>query len=281
MATAEGFQELVVLFDGAASSIDAELRVEEFERLLAGEATLEDRAAGNVRAAYAQVGAGLALKAVVFFIFKLDARGRVHSPFNLPLQYMAHHAGPGPNLGIGSIRMACRSQCPIPWHALNLWEPAGASEDHAAMLVQKAVWKNRLGLQVLPEVAAAESVEEPVEEFAARTRQPLDAVLELDEAMKRETLQRRYETQQHQAQEHLLTATFGEAGRVSASQYARRANDPGPHAAGHLRSELERQQQNYLEQINSCRDEIQKLKAALRHEQERNRRLQQLLRGDL
>jgi hypothetical protein len=44
---------------------------------------------------------------------------------------------------------------------------------------------------------------------------------------------------------------------------------------------MERQQQGYLEQIKNCREEIQKLKSALRHEQERNRRLQQLLRGDV
>jgi hypothetical protein len=36
----------------------------------------------------------------------------------------------------------------------------------------------------------------------------------------------------------------------------------------------------YLDQIRNCKDEIQKLKSALRNEQERSRRLQQLLRGE-
>jgi len=45
------------------------------------------------------------------------------------------------------------------------------------------------------------------------------------------------------------------------------------------RSEMEQQQQTYLDQIRSCRDEIQKLKAELRNERERSRRLQELLRG--
>jgi len=52
-------------------------------------------------------------------------------------------------------------------------------------------------------------------------------------------------------------------------------------AAARFRAEMLRQQQGYLEQIKNCRDEIQQLKAALRHEQKRNRRLQQLLRGDV
>ena len=46
------------------------------------------------------------------------------------------------------------------------------------------------------------------------------------------------------------------------------------------REDLESQQQLYLDQIRSCRDEIQRLKAALRNEEQRSRRLQQLLRGD-
>ena len=83
-----------------------------------------------------------------------------------------------------------------------------------------------------------------------------------------------------EAQEQLLTATFGEASRVSVSQYARRNSEPPSQGADPLRAEMERQQQSYLEQIARCRDEIQTLKSALRQELERNRRLQQLLRGD-
>jgi hypothetical protein len=359
MATAESLQEVIVLFDPAASTVVTEMSADDFDELLAGERLLEGRAASTVRAAYVQVGTGLAVRAVVFFQVSVDARGYIDPAFNVPLEYMAHQAGAGPDLGAGRINMACRSQCPIPWHSVNLWEPAGWDETHSAMEIQKAVWRNRLSLKVLP-VAPAVSVATDVN----RPRRPQDAVLELDEAMRRKSvarqaleermaLQRRQAEEQRQAveeamaqaveearaleaqqaldqrqaQEHLLTAAVGEARRIGTGQsvrqhrefgnrrdqYARRdtasrrepairrepavrrdhgaelkshqeqtaPREQASHTPDQFRSEMQRQQQGYLEQINACRDEIQRLKASLRYEQERNRRLQQLLRGDL
>jgi len=84
-----------------------------------------------------------------------------------------------------------------------------------------------------------------------------------------------------QAMDRKLTQTFGEAGRVSVSQYTRQHREQMGQVADRFREEMQRQQQGYLEQIRGCREEIQQLKAALRHEKERNRRLQQLLRGDV
>jgi hypothetical protein len=286
MITAEGLQQMVVLFDATATTIETELSIDELDDLLCGERTLLGRESSVVRAAYVEVGTGLAVKAVVFFQVKVDVRGRFDRSFNVPLEYMAQQAGAGPDLGTGPIRMACRSQCPVPWHAINLWEPAGRDDDHAAVEVQKAVWRNRLGLKVMPAMAPAFVPE-------SRLRGPLDAVMELDEAMKRKTAhhmafeqrqaleRRQLEAQrafeQRQVQEPLLTAASGEVGRVSVGQYAR-AQRPAapPEKLGH-----DQYQQTYPEQIAAYRDEIQKLKAALRHEQERSRRLQQLLRGEL
>ena len=48
-----------------------------------------------------------------------------------------------------------------------------------------------------------------------------------------------------------------------------------------FRDDLHEQQQTYLDQIRGLRDDMQELKVALRHEQDRNRRLQELLRGDV
>ena len=84
-----------------------------------------------------------------------------------------------------------------------------------------------------------------------------------------------------QAMDQRLTDAFGESGRVSVTQYSRQHREQMGQVADRFRDEMQRQQQSYLEQIRSCREEIQKLKAALRHEKERNRRLQQLLRGDV
>jgi hypothetical protein len=347
MAGSAAFQELVVLFDATASRVERELHIDDFDGLLAGEWILEDRAADTVRAAYVQVGPALAVTGIVFFQLKLDGLGYADPAFNVPLEYMALQAGPGPDLGAGPVRMACRSQCPVPWHTINLWEPAGLGEAHTAMEIQQAVWRNRLALKVLPAVPL------PAADVPARTRRPQEAVQELDGALRRtaqrqaleqqlralDDLEQRQAVEQRQALQDLqsghhmqgfhqtqtaeprLAAGFagtrrlGVAGPAPLSRDASAAasgpREPGryrdapvrpsppgqrqtpPRGRGNveqdlpdyspdpLRAEMQRQQQGYLEQINACRDEIQKLKAALRYEQERNRRLQQLLRGDL
>jgi hypothetical protein len=267
MASQDGFQELVALYDAAGTQVELELRYEQFNRLLGQKATLKSHAASTVRAAYAQVGAGLALRAAVFFQFRVSEEGFVDPAFNLPLEYMAEHAGAGPDLGMGIISMACRSQCPVPWHAINMWEPVGEADAHSAMRLQKAIWRNRLGLKPMP-----------LQQAPARLlqgRRPQEAGAELEESLYGEA-------GHQQALQQRLTATFGEAGRVSVRQFPRPQEPaPEPPPTGHLREEMARQQQGYLEQIRSCREEIQKLKSALRNEQERNRRLQQLLRGDV
>lgn len=269
MASREGFQELVMLFDPAGSKVELEMRLGQFNGLLAQKGTLDSHAASTVKAAYAQVGAGLALRAAVFFLFKVNDQGYVDPAFNLPLEYMAHHAGAGPDVGTGPVSMACRSQCPVPWHAINMWEPAAEAQQHPVMLVQKTVWRNRLGLKAMP--ATSES-------RVARIQPPPVSEaphIELGQAANGSIGGRR------QSLEDKLTAAFGEAGRVSTARYARQHREQAAEADAGTRAEVERQQQVYLDQIRSYREEVQQLKAALRHEQRRNRRLQQLLRGDV
>jgi len=288
MASQDGAQEVVVLFDTTGSKIDLEMRFGQFNALLGQKATLSSHAAATVKAAYAQVGAGLSVQAVVFFLFKVNEQGYVDPAFNLPLDYMAQNAGEGPDLGRGVVKMACRSQCPVPWHAINMWEPEGEGKAHPAMLVQKAVWRNRLQLKTLPAArsrsgavageAAGRIVREHVvaERREAPRAEPLDLSARLDAAGDGTTGVARV-----QAMDRKLTQTFGEAGRVSVSQYTRQHREQMGQVADRFREEMQRQQQGYLEQIRGCREEIQQLKAALRHEKERNRRLQQLLRGDV
>jgi hypothetical protein len=147
------------------------------------------------------------------------------------------------------------------------------------MLVQKAVWRNRLGLKPVPVVHKAGSA---VASFARQTRmhksrrQALEPTFRLDEVANGEA-----GMTQMRSLEDKLTATFGDAGRVGMTQQSVQHPEQTGKAADQFRSEMHRQQQGYLEQIRNGREEIQKLKAALRHEQERNRRLQQLLRGDV
>jgi len=287
MASQDGAQEVVLLFDTAGSKIDLEMRLGQFNALLGQKATLSSHAAATVKAAYAQVGAGLSVQAVVFFVFKVNEQGYVDPAFNLPLDYMAQHAGEGPDLGRGIIKMACRSQCPVPWHAINMWEAEAEGKAHPAMLVQKAVWRNRLQLKTLPAARRRDGLAgEAAGQIAQHTQMTeprkapqtasVDLFARLDEAANGTT-----GVAQLKAMDRRLTQTFGEAGRVSVSQYTRQHREQMGQVADRFREEMRRQQQGYVEQIRGCREEIRQLKAALRHEKERNRRLQQLLRGDV
>jgi len=249
-----GLEEIVVLFDEDVTSVASEMRVGEFESLVNQAATLEEFAASQVKAAFGVVGAGLMLRGVVLFLLKVNEEGYVDSGFNLPLRYLVNHAGDGPDLGHGPLKYAARGRCAVPWHSLNLWD---VSEDvdadrHPAYLMQKAVWRNRLKLS-----PRAKHMPQQAE----------DALPEL------------LPNEQRQLEER-LTEAFGEQGRVSLEQLIRQYNHRVREVAERYRCDVAQQQQSYLDQIRAARNEIQKLKSALRQEQERSRRLQALLRGD-
>lgn len=253
MTEQDGYEELVLLFNADLSGIDSEYTSSDFEALREGGAALSQFAASVVKGAFAVVGAALSVRALVFFTFKVDEDGRADRSFNLPLRYLADNAGPGPDLGTGSIRLACRGQCPVPWHSVHLWEPVGDPDQGSIAIVQKVVWRNRLGLKPsgsLSRIADSddlELVENPVRQKILESR---------------------------------LTETFGEQGKVNLEQLVRQQNDRLSEVSDKYRTELAAQQQGYLDQIRNCREEIQALKSALRHEQQKSRRLQALLRGD-
>ena len=78
-----------------------------------------------------------------------------------------------------------------------------------------------------------------------------------------------------------IDQAFGDEGRISLTHLIQQHNQSIDSLTRKYRTDLEQQQQIYLDQIRGCRDEIQRLKGLLRHEQNRNRRLQQLLRGEV
>jgi hypothetical protein len=198
---------------------------------------------------------------MVFFTFRVDEDGLANSNFNLPLRYLADNAGPGPDLGAGPIRLACRGQCPVPWHSVNMWEPVSDAETGSIELVQKIIWRNRLGLKpsgAFNPMRDADDLELVENGRAVENGQKLG----------------------HKILEARLTQTFGEEGKVNLENLIRQHNDRLSEVSEKYRAELAEQQQTYLTQIKDCRDEIQALKSALRHEQQRSRRLQALLRGD-
>lgn len=278
-----GLQEIVLLFDADGSKIEQAISFKEFEALTAKTAALPDVAASLVQAAYAVVGTGLAVCGVVFFKFRINEEGLLDGSFNLPLRYLVRHAGLGPDLDMRPFRLASRSQCPVPWHSMNLWEPKGKGDSHPAMLVQKAVWRNSIGLKPVP---ASEGLEADLEGFgdpssdgekpAKRSSPPASTGGPRRQADTVATMAA--QTVKH---EQRLTATFGEEGRLNLRLLTQQHRQQIEEIAEQHRTEMSDLQSNYLDQIRNCRAEIQKLKSALRNEQERSRRLQGLLRGEV
>ena len=143
MGQEEAFSEAVFFFDGG--EIAEEMHFADFEACLAGDAKLEAFAASVVSGMYVVIGTGLAIRGVVCFTLGIDENGETDSSFSVPLQHLASVAGDGPDLGAGPIRLACRSQCPVSWHAHNLWEPEGDGDANPLAQAQSVVRSNRLG----------------------------------------------------------------------------------------------------------------------------------------
>ena len=101
----------------------------DFEACLEGRQALESFAASAMTGMYLLIGDGLAVRSVVCFTVNVDENGNLDRGFSIPLRHLATVAGDGPDLGRGPIRLACRSQCSVSWHAHNLWEPEGEGED--------------------------------------------------------------------------------------------------------------------------------------------------------
>lgn len=251
MTVSNGLDEVILLFDAEGTDVTGEMRFGDFQALLDQAGTLEPQAASHVKAAYVLVGTGLTVCGVVLFTFDVNENGFVDPAFNIPLHYLLENAGAGPDIGNGPLPLACKGQCPVPWHANKLWRSAGDGDDHAVMLVQKAVWRNRLGLK-------PSALKPDTEDFDFAS---LEAA--------------------HDQLDARLSEAFGDDAKVSLPQLIAQHSEQLADVRQRYRADLEQQQRAYLDQIRDCRDEIHKLKVALRNEQERGRRLQELLRGDL
>jgi hypothetical protein len=250
MSQQDAFAEAVLFFDG--NDVSVEMHYSEFETLLNQGATLEACAGRNARGCYVVIGTGLAIRGAVCFQLKFDQRGHADREFSVPLRHLVRLAGPGADIGAGTIRLASRSQCSVSWHAMNLWEPEGEGEANPLKVAQRAIWRNRLGVKLKGQT----------EPLLVSDTGPIGAIVQ-------------------ERAERKIAEAFGQDGRVSLQQLIRNHNDQIDALTKKYRTDLEQQQQIYLDQIRGCRDEMQKLKVMLRQEQERSRRLQQLLRGEI
>lgn len=121
-----------------------QMRASEFDAFLDGYVGLSDLAETDVRAVWVELGSDLLVRALVFFRIWFDEEGCADLSWNLPVEALARRGGKGPDLGAGPIRLVCRSLCPDPQYAQDLWDPdmtPGHNDFHA---IRRAVEGNSL-----------------------------------------------------------------------------------------------------------------------------------------
>lgn len=132
-----------------------EMLYPEFEALLDGVVNLPAFADQQMRAAFVLINPRLLVKAVVCFYIDFGDHGEADRGWNIPLRHLADRTGSGPDLGAGPIRLACRSQCPVSWHQMHLWDPGLSPTQNDLLLIRDAAKRNNLGVLVEDDSAAA------------------------------------------------------------------------------------------------------------------------------
>jgi len=165
--------QAVMFFD--ADILVKEMLLAEFEAVLDQVVGLPEFAGREVRACFLRIDARLRIVGAVFFLVDFDLRGYVNRSWNVPLAHLLDHAGRGPDLGAGRIRLACRSQCAVSWHARQLWDPILEGAAGSFRQMQQALGRNRLGL---PREEAPEEPPAPAgaDGAAARPGEPAEQI---------------------------------------------------------------------------------------------------------
>jgi hypothetical protein len=241
--------QAVVFFDGGRP-VKEMLQVE-FEAILDQVVGLHEFAGRELCACFLRINQRLDIVGAVFFLVDFDERGYVNRSWNVPLQHLLDNAGRGPDLGSGRIRLACRSQCPVPWHARQLWDPELEGESNSLRQMQAAVRRNRLGLTVdVPELTAEDDEAPAVERVDAR-----------DSQRAQHRLQQEYE------------------GRVGALEETHQLQLTATKAA--LQEQLDRVHQHYRTQVAQLRESLAAAKKLGKREHHRAQQLQEKLEQQL
>ncbi|SHN09589.1 chromosome partitioning protein ParA [Phytopseudomonas punonensis] len=144
-----------VMFFAPDGSVSKQMFYAEFETLLDGLVKMPVFADEQVRAVYVVISGRLQIRSAVFFYLDFDEDGAPDAGWNIPLQQMAERAGRGPDLGAGPIRLACRSQCPVSWHQMHLWDPSLVPGNNDLATLRDSVRINALGILMQEEEAPA------------------------------------------------------------------------------------------------------------------------------
>lgn len=137
----EGYSA-VFFMDGA--KVARQMRASEFGAFLDGYVGLSDLAETDVRAVLVDLSGELDIESLVFFRIYFDEEGRADSHWNIPIERLAKEGSKGPDLGGGPIRLVCRSQCPDPAVADELWDPDMTPGSNHFQSIRKAIEANTL-----------------------------------------------------------------------------------------------------------------------------------------
>ena len=164
--------DAVLFFEG--DTIGKEMLLAEFEAVLDHVVAVPEFAEQDTRAVLVRVNPHLDVIAAVFFRLKFNGKGVADASWNVPLEHMAAHSSPGPDMGSGKIKLGCMSQCCVPWHQKQLWDPVMRPDNNSFVAIRRAIKQNRLGLpfRVKP-TAKAETVAQPAP--AVRQQKPTPA----------------------------------------------------------------------------------------------------------
>jgi len=139
---AAGDYSAVFFLEG--NQVAREMRASEFGAFLDGYVGLSDLAETEVKAVLVDLSSDLLVRALVFFRIWFDEEGRADSSWNVPIEELATRGAKGPNMGGGAIRLVCRSQCPDPQLASELWDPDMTPGNNHFQVIRKAVNANTL-----------------------------------------------------------------------------------------------------------------------------------------
>ena len=140
--------EAVLFFDDG--SVSRVMLYADFEAILDRMVGMPDFCGREARGAYVLTNEKLQVLSLVLFLIEFDDQGMADIAWNVPLRHLAEHGDPGPDMGAGPIRLACRSQCPVAWHQEHLWDPVMEPGNNDFVKIRDSIFERgrRLGLHV-------------------------------------------------------------------------------------------------------------------------------------
>ncbi|EWC42573.1 chromosome partitioning protein ParA [Pseudomonas stutzeri] len=183
--------EAVLFFN--EGTVCKEMLYPEFEAVLDGVVALPEFADRQMCAVYVMINPRLQIRAAVFFCLDFNDDGSADSGWNIPLRQLAERTGRGPDMGAGPIRLACRSQCPVSWHQMHMWDPKLTAERNDLVVLRETIKRNQLGLLVdedLPLTVPAERLQMVAEDTWYAAEVAREAAVRRSEAHAREQRQK-------------------------------------------------------------------------------------------